>query len=164
MDRVRFLTDVPDVDVPALYNCAEIYLGLSRPEGLLIEGFGISLSEASACGVPVIGGNVGGIPDAVRNGETGLLVDPTDLQAVVASVESLLRDRQLGQRLGQAGRRAVEGYFNWDRVTADVQRLGEEFAQTPSRSRAGNLWLTVHSAAENPPPPAGASSAKRTTT
>jgi phosphatidyl-myo-inositol dimannoside synthase len=130
MDRVRFLTGVPDADVPELYNCAEIYLGLSRPEGLLMEGFGISLSEASACGIPVIGGRVGGIPEAVREGETGLLVDSTDLPAVVASVRSLLQDRQLGQRLGQAGRRAVEDYFNFDRVTADVQRIGEEFGHS----------------------------------
>jgi phosphatidylinositol alpha-1,6-mannosyltransferase len=127
MDRVRFLTGVPDTDLPLLYNCAEIYLGLSRPEELLIEGFGISLSEASACGIPVVGGRAGGIPDAVQDGETGLLVDSTDLRAVVNSVQSLLQDRQLGQRLGEAGRRAVEGYFNWDRVTADVRRTGEEF-------------------------------------
>ncbi len=47
--RVRFLTHVPDVDLPALYNAAEIYLGLSRTVELMAEGFGISLSEASAC-------------------------------------------------------------------------------------------------------------------
>lgn len=129
MDRVRFLTSVPDADLPAIYNCAEIYLGLSRPAERLIEGFGISLSEASACGIPVVGALAGGIPDAVRDGETGFLVDPTDLRAVVHSVRSLLRDRELGRRLGHAGRRAVETYFNWDRVTADVRRTGEEFVQ-----------------------------------
>ncbi|MDQ3138754.1 MAG: glycosyltransferase family 4 protein [Gemmatimonadota bacterium] len=126
-DRVRFLTAVPDADLPALYNCAEIYLGLSRPVELLIEGFGIALTEASASGIPVIGGLAGGIPDAVRDGETGLLVDSTDLLAVIASVRSLLADQDLGRRLGQAGRRAVESYFNWERVTADVQRTGAEF-------------------------------------
>jgi phosphatidylinositol alpha-1,6-mannosyltransferase len=126
-DRVRFLTGVPDDDLPALYNCAELYLGLSRPEELLIEGFGIALSEASACGIPVVGGLAGGIPDAVRNGETGVLVDSTDLSAVVGVVRSLLADRELRTRLGRGGRRAVESYFNWDRVTADVRRTGEEF-------------------------------------
>jgi phosphatidyl-myo-inositol dimannoside synthase len=127
-DRVRFLTGVPDSDLPALYNCAELYLGLSRPEELLIEGFGIALAEASACGIPVVGGLAGGIPDAVRNGETGMLVDSTDLSAVVAVVRSLLADRELRKRLGDGGRRAVEGYFNWDRVTADVRRTGEELS------------------------------------
>ncbi len=136
MDRVRFLTNVPDADLPMLYNCAELYLGLSRPAERLIEGFGISLSEASACGIPVIGGRAGGIPDAVREGETGVLVDSTDLAAVVASVQSLLQDRQLARRLGEGGRRAVEEYFNWDRVTADVRRIGEELAMSAAtRSR-----------------------------
>ncbi len=125
-DRVRFLTNVPDADLPALYNSAEIYLGLSRPEELMIEGFGISLTEASACGIPVIGGRAGGIPDAVRHGETGLLVDSTDLHAIVESVRALLGDPELGRRLGRAGRRAVQDYYNWDRVTADVRRIGEE--------------------------------------
>ena len=126
-DRVRFLTTVADADLPALYNGAALYLGLSRPEELLIEGFGISLTEASACGIPVLGGRAGGIPDAVRDGETGLLVDSTDPVAVLAAVRSLLADPALRARLGQAGRRAVESHYNWDRVTRDVRRLGQDF-------------------------------------
>ena len=127
-DRVRFLTTVPDADLPALYNCAEIYLGLSRPAELLIEGFGITFSEAAACGIPAVGGRAGGIPDAVKDGETGILVDSTDPRSVGEVVRCLLDDRALGQRMGRAGRRAVERYFNWDRVTADVRSIGEEFA------------------------------------
>jgi phosphatidyl-myo-inositol dimannoside synthase len=127
-DRVRFLTDVPDADLPALYNCAEIYLGLSRPAELLIEGFGISFSEAAACGIPAIGGQAGGIPDAVKDGETGILVDSTDPKAVGQTVRCLLEDRALARRMGHAGRRAVERYFNWDRVTADIRAIGEELA------------------------------------
>jgi phosphatidyl-myo-inositol dimannoside synthase len=130
---VRFLTDVPDEDLPALYNAAEIYLGLSRAEGLLIEGFGISLVEASACGIPVVGARQGGIPDAVREGQTGLLVDSTDLPAIVEVVRSLLENQQLARRLGLEGRRAVETYFNWDRVTADVRRTGDEIAGVSPR-------------------------------
>jgi phosphatidylinositol alpha-1,6-mannosyltransferase len=135
-DRVRFLTNVSDADLPALYNCAEFYLGLSRPEELLIEGFGISLVEASACGVPVVGGRTGGIPDAVRDGETGILVDATDLDAVVRVVRALLGDRERCLRLGRGGREAVESYFNWDRVTADLRCAGEEFSR---RISAGSL-------------------------
>jgi phosphatidylinositol alpha-1,6-mannosyltransferase len=126
--RVRFLTSVPDSDLPGLYNTAEIYMGVSRPVELMIEGFGISLSEASACGLPVIGGQSGGIPDAVRNGETGLLVDPTSADAVADAVRLLLRDADLAHQLGAAGRKAVESYFNWDRVTQDVFRIAEEHA------------------------------------
>jgi phosphatidyl-myo-inositol dimannoside synthase len=128
-DRVRFLTSVPDADLPGLYNCAELYLGVSRPVELMIEGFGISLSEAAACGIPVIGGRNGGIPDAVREGETGLLVDATSTAEVTEAVRLLLKDRELAQRLGQAGRAAVESFFNWDRVTQDVFRIAEEYAR-----------------------------------
>ena len=56
--RVRFLTEVPDADLPALYNLATAYVGLSRQTGLDVEGFGISFAEAAACArpVPVVGG------------------------------------------------------------------------------------------------------------
>ena len=126
-DRVRFLTTVPDADLPALYNGAALYLGLSRPEELLIEGFGISLTEASACAIPVVGGRAGGIPDAVRDGETGLLVDSTDPAAVLTAVRALLADPALRERLGRAGRLAVESHYNWDRVTREVRAMGQDF-------------------------------------
>ena len=127
-DRVRFLTDVPDRDLPALYNTAEVYLGVSRLMEQRVEGFGISLAEASACGVPVIAGRSGGIPAAVRDGETGLLVDAERAEAVAEALAGLLDDAALRARLGAAGRRAVESHYNWDRVTRDL---------APHRSRAG---------------------------
>jgi phosphatidylinositol alpha-1,6-mannosyltransferase len=126
VDQVRFLTDVPDRDLPALYNCAEIYLGVSRLMERRVEGFGISLAEASACGIPVIAGRSGGIPAAVRDGETGVLVDADGVEPVAEAVSGLLGDAPRRARLGVAGRRAVEGYYNWDRVTADLRRIGHE--------------------------------------
>jgi phosphatidylinositol alpha-1,6-mannosyltransferase len=129
-DRVRFLTDVPDRDLPALYNCAEIYLGLTRTTDLDVEGFGLSLVEASACGVPVVAGRSGGIPDAVREGETGLLVDAERPGVVAEAVRLLLRDREMTQRLGIGGRKAVESFYNWDRVTSEMIRIGKELGST----------------------------------
>lgn len=126
--RVRFLTDVPDRDLPALYNSAELYLGVSRLMEQRVEGFGISLAEASACGVPVIAGRSGGIPAAVRDGETGLLVDAEHADAVSAAIARLLDDAALRARLGTAGRRAVESQYNWDRVTRDLMRIGHELS------------------------------------
>ena len=126
-DAVRFLGAVPDADLPGLYNAADLYVGASRRHDLLAEGFGISLVEASACGLAVVGGRSGGVPDAVREGETGILVDPEDPQAVAAGINGLLADTALRQRLGAAGRRAVETYYNWDRVAADLIRIDAAF-------------------------------------
>jgi phosphatidylinositol alpha-1,6-mannosyltransferase len=129
-DRVRFLTDVPDRDLPGLYNCAEIYLGLSRLMDQRVEGFGISLVEAGACGVPVIAGRTGGIPEAVREKETGLLVNPEQPEEVSGALRSLLENPVRAKTMGLAGRRAVETYYNWNRVAADVARIGHELGQS----------------------------------
>jgi phosphatidyl-myo-inositol dimannoside synthase len=133
-DRVRFLTDVPDRDLPALYNTAEVYLGVSRLMEQRVEGFGISLAEASACGVPVVAGRSGGIPAAVRDGETGLLVDAERPEAVAEALAGLLDDAALRARLGAAGRRAVESHYNWDRVTRDLVRIGRELGSAAKQA------------------------------
>jgi phosphatidyl-myo-inositol dimannoside synthase len=132
---VRFLGAVPDDDLPALYNAADLYVGPSRRHELLVEGFGISFVEASACGLAVLGGRSGGIPDAVRDGETGLLVDSDDTGAVAAGIDRLLADGELRKRFGAAGRRAVETFYNWDRVAADLIRIDAAFRRPPPAGR-----------------------------
>ena len=132
-DRVRFLSHVPDRDLPAIYNCAEVYLGMSRLMEQRVEGFGISIAEASACGLPVIAGRSGGIPEAVRDGDTGLLVDAERPEAVSDALRLLLDDPALRARLGRAARRSVETYYNWDRVARDLARIGHGFAGAVAR-------------------------------
>ena len=134
-DAVRFLGAVTDEELPALYNAADVYVGASRLHDLMAEGFGISLVEASACGLAVVGGRSGGVPDAVRDGETGILVDPDDPAAVAAGIGRLLADGELRARFGAAGRRAVETYYNWDRVVADLIRIDGEFRRPPPAAR-----------------------------
>jgi len=126
-DRVRFLGGVTDEDLPALYNLASVYVGASRrSERLGVEGFGIALVEASACGLPVVAGNSGGIPDAVRDGETGFLVPPEDPAAFAEAISRVLADAALAQRMGDSGRRAVETHFNWDRAVRDLRAIEAE--------------------------------------
>src|SRR5207253_1740579 len=72
-DAVRLLGFVSDDELPALYNAADLFVLASRRYDLLVEGFGISIVEASASGLPVIGSRSGGIPEAIRDGETGFL-------------------------------------------------------------------------------------------
>jgi phosphatidylinositol alpha-1,6-mannosyltransferase len=126
-DRVRFLTDVPDEDLPALYNVAVMYVGPSRQAGLDVEGFALALLEASASALPVVAARTGGGADAVREDETGVLVDFESPDAVAAAIRALLGHPERAKALGAAGRRAVETFFNWDRVVTDLRALSSAF-------------------------------------
>ena len=121
MDLVGFAGAMRDDELPEAYATATIYVGLSRVDDAVnIEGFGISFVEASACGVPIVAGDSGGVRAAVRDGETGVLVDPTDIDAVAAAIASLLRDDERRRAMSHAGREAVTTYFNWDRVARET--------------------------------------------
>lgn len=124
--HVRLLGRMPEEQIPLLYNCCDIFLLCSREEktlrGTLVEGFGIVLVEASASGRPVIAGNSGGVPSAVRDGVTGLLVDPTSPASIRDAILRLLYDADLRRELGANGRLWVEREMN-------VQREAEEFRQ-----------------------------------
>jgi phosphatidylinositol alpha-1,6-mannosyltransferase len=126
-DAVRLLGFVGDEELPALYNAADVFVLASRRYDLLVEGFGIAIVEASASALPVIASRSGGIPEAVRDGETGVLVDPDNPAAVAAAAIRLLGDEALRRRMGAAGRSAVERHYNWDRVAADLMAIDREF-------------------------------------
>jgi phosphatidyl-myo-inositol dimannoside synthase len=125
IDRaVRFLGAVSDGERDEWLRRADLLAMPSRlpAGGFAGEGFGIAYLEAGAYGKPVVAGKVGGALDAVRDGETGLLVDPLDPLAVAEAIVTLLRDAELARRLGGAGRERAERHA-WPLVAARVQRL-----------------------------------------
>lgn len=103
---VRFLGGVAEEDLVACYHAGDVFVMPNRelPNGDL-EGFGQVFLEASACGRPVIGGRSGGAVDAVVDGVTGFLVDPTSPQETAARLVDLLTRPDLRASLGAAGRR-----------------------------------------------------------
>jgi phosphatidylinositol alpha-1,6-mannosyltransferase len=117
-DAVRWLGSVPEGALPAHYAAADAYLGLSREEGLEVEGLGLALLEASASGIPVIAGASGGTGDVVLDDVTGFRVPPFDVAAAADQVERVLTDSSLARRLGAAGRARAESRFSWDRTVA----------------------------------------------
>jgi len=129
-DRVHFLSRLPDDALPSAYAMATVYAGLTRETPREVEGFGISLLEAQASGVPVVAGRAGGIVDAVADGETGILVDPTDVAAAAAAFSSLLAEPSRGEAMGRAGRIAVEHHFNWDRVVTDLRGIAAQLGRS----------------------------------
>ncbi|HVA63907.1 MAG TPA: glycosyltransferase family 4 protein, partial [Terriglobales bacterium] len=126
-DAVTFLGRVAPERLLALYDSADVFLLCSReeatPRGVGFEGFGIALLEANARGKPVVAGRSGGIPDAVVDGETGLLVDPLSPAAVADGLQRLLADPALRTKLGAQGRERVRRQFHWEAAADQVRRL-----------------------------------------
>lgn len=119
LDRaIRWLGAVPESALPSVYAAADAYLGLSRREGVEVEGFGLALLEASASGVPVIAGASGGTGEIVLDDITGFRVPPLDVAGAADRVEQVLRDLPLARRLGAAGRARAASRFSWDRTAA----------------------------------------------
>lgn len=120
-DRVVFAGGLTDAEVAEAYATATAYVGLSRVDREIdVEGFGISFVEAAASGVASIAGDSGGVRSAVRDRETGLVVPPTDVDAVAEAMRMLLDDADRRHAMGCAGRRAVESHYNWDRVARET--------------------------------------------
>ena len=94
------------------------------PEGIGGEGFGIVYLEAGAHGLPVVGPNAGGVPDAVLDGVTGVLVDPMDPRAVGGAIAGLLLDRERAEVLGAAGRARAEE-LSWARHASRTREILE---------------------------------------
>lgn len=96
-------------DLPDLLPCLELLVHPATREGL-----GVSLLQAASAGVPIVAGNAGGIPEAIRHEHNGLLVPPGDPQALETAVATLLRDKGLARQLGAAGKELMRSEFSID--------------------------------------------------
>jgi phosphatidylinositol alpha-1,6-mannosyltransferase len=115
-EKVTFIGRVQYADLPQYICVGDLFVmpSRSRLAGLEVEGLGIVYLEASACGLPVIAGNSGGAPDAVLQGETGLVVDGTSKTDVAAAVVELLLDTGRSKAMGIAGRQWIIQEWRWE--------------------------------------------------
>gem|GEM_PF-26292 len=114
--HVRFMGKVSDAELVLLYNLCEVFIMPSREiqDGGHIEGFGIVYLEANACGKPVIGGKSGGVSEAIRDGETGFLVDPNSPDEIAEKILFFLSNPDAAKKMGQRGLEWVRMNFDWD--------------------------------------------------
>lgn len=109
----------------------ELYRSALAAADLLVlpsewEAFGIVLAEAMACGTPVVATRVGGAPDVVQDGVTGLLVEHGDVEALARAMGALLADPERRRRMGEAGKARAFAAYSWDAVVARTLGVYEE--------------------------------------
>ena len=115
-DCVQFLGE--RTDLPNVLRDADLFLLPSES-----ESFGLAALEAMSCGVPVIASRVGGVPEVVVDGETGLLAPVGDVAAMAAHVVRLLADAPLRARLGAAARQRAEVAFPLEATVSKYEAL-----------------------------------------
>lgn len=130
-NRVRFLGLVAEEDLPSLYRACDLFVLVSAfdlQEPLQGEGVPLVVVEAQATGKPVITSSADGSAESIRDGVTGILVDPHDIDALVRSLKRLLTDAELRQRMGVAAREFAVEQFAFEtfalRIASVIHSLG----------------------------------------
>lgn len=141
---------VSDDELPALYRLADAFVLLSEGDAEAdVEGFGVALLEAAATGLPTVATRTGGVPEAIADGETGMLVSPGDAEGAARAIERLLDDRSLSRTLGERGRARVVAELSQGRACERILDVWSSILargpRTPSAGRAHH-----HPACEEP--------------
>jgi colanic acid/amylovoran biosynthesis glycosyltransferase len=122
--RVRFHGSLPEDEVSALLGRADLFvLASTIARNGQMDGIPVALMEALACGVPVVATRLSGIPELIRDGETGLLAEPGDPASLRNALEQLITDPSGARRRVEAGRRLVENEFYSKRSAEQLTRL-----------------------------------------
>jgi glycosyltransferase involved in cell wall biosynthesis len=119
-------------DIPRLMHALDLFVQPSN-----WEGFGLTLVEAMSAGVPVVATRVGGVPEVVIDGVTGLLVPPAEPETLASACLTLLSDPLLAARFGEAGRERARAEFPIDRLVAETAELYGELHEGRRRARPG---------------------------
>ncbi len=125
-DRVVFEdARLSDGELALRYAACDVFVLLSRTleHPPAVEGFGLAYAEAQAVGRPVVGGRSGGVPEVVKDGQTGFLVNPElpdAVEQVTHRLRELVADPELRRRMGEAGRAWVESQFTWSRHAEQI--------------------------------------------
>jgi glycosyltransferase involved in cell wall biosynthesis len=119
-DKVTFHGKIPHDQTIKLYQTSDI---LIQPS-IFHEPFGMAIIEAMACQIPVVGTKVGGIPEIIEDGKTGLLVESRDCRALAKALLELLSNEDLRMKMGKMGKERAES-FSWDTIVTNLLSLYE---------------------------------------
>ena len=125
-DQVRLHGELAGDDLLTAYQQCDLFALANREVDGDIEGFGIVLLEAQACGKPVVAGDSGGTPETMNSPVTGLVIDSSNVAVVASTIQGLLLDGERRERMGAAARRWVVKNFDWSVRLAAAQALFRE--------------------------------------
>ncbi|QDV39711.1 glycosyltransferase family 4 protein [Tautonia plasticadhaerens] len=131
--HVQFLGELADEDLIRCYQQCDMFTLPNRQVGKDIEGFGMVLLEAQACGKPVIAGNSGGTAETMKIPETGWVVAADDPAELAESIINILSDRGRMARMGLAARAWVSGQFSWDELAPRAGSIFREMVRCRSQ-------------------------------
>jgi phosphatidylinositol alpha-1,6-mannosyltransferase len=135
LDDVTFLGKISSAELSRCYEQASLFILTPQQDGLHFEGFGLVYLEAGAYGLPVVATRSGGVPDAVKDGETGLLADSGDVEGIADALLRLLTDPELAIRIGRANRLWAEK-LTWDSCASQLYNTYQEVL---GRSERGSV-------------------------
>jgi phosphatidyl-myo-inositol dimannoside synthase len=122
-EKIIFIINIGDEEKWEWMRSCDIFAMPARAMGADIEGFGIVYMEAALAGKPVIAGNSGGVGDAVVHNETGLMVDPENVDDITKALARLLLDENLRKKLGEQGRARALRDFRWKDKVEKIYRI-----------------------------------------
>jgi phosphatidylinositol alpha-1,6-mannosyltransferase len=122
-DRVVFAGSVPEDQLNLHYNLADIVVMPNHEEVGDVEGFGMAFLEGSAVGKPVIGGRSGGAPEAVLDGETGILVGTDDDEELRRALHTLIINAELRRKFGANGLSRAQSAFSWEKRAVRLREI-----------------------------------------
>jgi len=122
-DHARIVGEVNDDELVKFYQCCDVVVLPALASGEDVEGFGLVLLEAAAAGKPAVATRVGGIPDAVAGGESGILTEPGDYRELSRSVIELLVDDERRLRMGGFARQRAQKEFSWETIVARYEAI-----------------------------------------
>lgn len=125
-EHVQLLTEMSDAQMIQAYQQSDVFILPNRTIGNDIEGFGMVLVEAQACGIPVIAGDSGGTKETMLLEQSGLVIDCTNAEVICSTVAKLLADPEYSKQMGKVGRQHVESELDWQ---AHVQKASLLFDQ-----------------------------------
>lgn len=132
-EMVRFLGEVPDESLVRCYQQCDLFVLPNRDLDNDIEGFGMVLVEAQACGKPVLAGASGGTAETMRIPETGRVVNCGQPEELTAAVRELIIDRDQLRRMGIAARQWAVDHFDWATLAVQAESLFQrQFLRSPS--------------------------------